>query len=168
MTIQDLGSIGELIAAIATVATLGYLAIQIRQSSRVNRLALQENYVSGLTGIFASIFSDPEVHRLWRLGMTNPDEMSEDERERLGIMYHTLFQRFALIWHSGELDSPIGKQCLAFIDQSAQFPATQSWWSRQRALYHSSFAEYVDERIRRAQASSEQRQSDDDTDPGGS
>lgn len=29
MTIQDIGSIGELIAAVATVATLAYLAVQI-------------------------------------------------------------------------------------------------------------------------------------------
>jgi len=33
ITIQDLGSIGELIAAIATIATLAYLAIQIRQNT---------------------------------------------------------------------------------------------------------------------------------------
>ena len=33
MTIQDLGSIGELVAAIATIATLVYLAIQIRQNT---------------------------------------------------------------------------------------------------------------------------------------
>ena len=31
MTIQDLGSLGELIAAVATVLTLGYLAVQLRQ-----------------------------------------------------------------------------------------------------------------------------------------
>ena len=35
MTIQDLGSIGELIAAVATLATLVYLAVQIRQNSRM-------------------------------------------------------------------------------------------------------------------------------------
>ena len=34
MNIQDLGSIGELIAAIATVATLAYLAYQIRQNTK--------------------------------------------------------------------------------------------------------------------------------------
>ncbi len=34
MSLQDLGSIGELIAAIATVATLFYLAVQIRHNSR--------------------------------------------------------------------------------------------------------------------------------------
>lgn len=30
MTLQDLGYIGDLVAAIATIATLVYLAIQIR------------------------------------------------------------------------------------------------------------------------------------------
>ncbi len=39
MTIQDLGSIGELVAAIATLATLGYLAVQIRQNTRSMRAA---------------------------------------------------------------------------------------------------------------------------------
>lgn len=34
MTIQDLGSIGELVAAIATIATLAYLAVQVRQNTR--------------------------------------------------------------------------------------------------------------------------------------
>lgn len=34
VSLQDLGSIGELVAAIATVATLVYLAIQVRDNSR--------------------------------------------------------------------------------------------------------------------------------------
>jgi hypothetical protein len=34
VTIQDLGSIGEFVAAIATLATLVYLAVQIRQNTR--------------------------------------------------------------------------------------------------------------------------------------
>ena len=37
MTIQDLGGIGELIAAVATIATLAYLAIQVRQNTRALR-----------------------------------------------------------------------------------------------------------------------------------
>ncbi len=34
MTIQDWGAIGEIIGAIATIATLIYLATQIRQNTR--------------------------------------------------------------------------------------------------------------------------------------
>ena len=39
LSIQDLGSIGELIGAIATVATLAYLALQIRQSTKVAEMS---------------------------------------------------------------------------------------------------------------------------------
>ena len=34
MSIQDLGALGELVAAVATVATLLYLAVQIRQNNK--------------------------------------------------------------------------------------------------------------------------------------
>ena len=37
MTLQDLGNLGELVAAIAKVLTLGYLAIQLRQKTRALR-----------------------------------------------------------------------------------------------------------------------------------
>ena len=37
MTLQDLGSIGEFVAAIATLATLAYLALQIRQNTGAPR-----------------------------------------------------------------------------------------------------------------------------------
>lgn len=33
MSLQDLGNLGELIAALATVLTLGYLAIQLKQNT---------------------------------------------------------------------------------------------------------------------------------------
>ena len=39
MTIDQLGSLGEIIAAVATLATLAYLAAQIRQSTRATRTA---------------------------------------------------------------------------------------------------------------------------------
>ena len=48
MTIMELGAIGEFVGAIAVVATLAYLAIQIRQNTRAmegaERLALAQTY----------------------------------------------------------------------------------------------------------------------------
>jgi hypothetical protein len=38
MTLQDLGSIGEFVAAVATVATLAYLALQIRYNTKAIEL----------------------------------------------------------------------------------------------------------------------------------
>jgi hypothetical protein len=48
MTIMELGALGEFVGAIAVVATLAYLAVQIRQNTRAmeegRRLALAQTY----------------------------------------------------------------------------------------------------------------------------
>ena len=46
MTIQDLGSVGEFVAAIATLVTLAYLSFQIRQSTKVARAQLTKDLFS--------------------------------------------------------------------------------------------------------------------------
>lgn len=59
MTIQDLGSLGELIAAIATVATLGYLSLQIRTSNRLARAEASRSPNSDLNSINGAFGTDP-------------------------------------------------------------------------------------------------------------
>ena len=41
MTIQDFGSLGELVAAIATFVALAYLAVQIRENTKAVRSELR-------------------------------------------------------------------------------------------------------------------------------
>ena len=59
MTIQDLGSLGELVAAIATVATLGYLSLQIRISNRLARAEASRIPNSDLNSINCSFGTNP-------------------------------------------------------------------------------------------------------------
>jgi hypothetical protein len=61
VTIQDIGSIGELVAALATVATLAYLALQIRQ----NTTALIE-CVERINPVFRNIWAFVSRRRLAR------------------------------------------------------------------------------------------------------
>ena len=42
-TFQELGSLGEFIAAIATLITLVYLAFQIRQNTKISRAKLTKD-----------------------------------------------------------------------------------------------------------------------------
>ena len=65
MTLEDLANLGEFIGAFAVVVSLIYLAIQIRQntaqireSSQVSRLLLQENFVSGQETLFRSFLEN--------------------------------------------------------------------------------------------------------------
>ena len=82
MTIQDLGSLGELIAAIATVATLLYLASQIRHSNK----ALAESTSGAINASYASInsriSSDAEFAELFIRGRQDLDALDAVEVER--------------------------------------------------------------------------------------
>lgn len=59
MTIQDLGSMGEFVAAIATVATIIYLAVQIRQNSKAVRAQVRQSIAEQQFSGLMSWASDP-------------------------------------------------------------------------------------------------------------
>ncbi len=95
MTLEDLGNLGEIIGAIAVVVSLIYLAIQIRQntaqireSSHISRLLLQENFVSGQEELIRSFLENEEMFRVWRLGSTTTGELSGDDKERFGLLLY--------------------------------------------------------------------------------
>ena len=90
MTLSDIGNIAEAIGAIAVVASLVYLAIQIRQNtaqiqhnSMLSRLTLQENFVSGQQQFFHALLEDEEFFRVWELCSLPGDQISEQDREKL-------------------------------------------------------------------------------------
>ncbi len=56
MNIMELGAIGELVGGVAVIATLGYLAAQVRHSARASRSASYQRlpWAMRIRGIFAA------------------------------------------------------------------------------------------------------------------
>ena len=101
MTIQDLGSLGELIAAIATLATLVYLAVQIRQNTsqidqntKAVRAAAIDSSISQAMGTRQAIFESADVARVLRSGHSDPSALSEDDLIRYRLMLHNIMWAF--------------------------------------------------------------------------
>ena len=91
MSIQELGSLGELVAAIATLATLIYLALQIRHNTNAVAGATELDINREITAWHARITADPELMLLYEKGAQN-EPMSESE----AIRYRWLVAE--LIW----------------------------------------------------------------------
>ena len=65
MNIQDLGSIGELIAALlATLLTLGYLAIQLKQNTSALKSQTFQQSSMDMSLTANSVSSDGELARI--------------------------------------------------------------------------------------------------------
>jgi hypothetical protein len=81
VTIQDFGSIGELIGAIATVATLAYLALQIRANTRISKSAALQAMLDGSRDrIVTRLSTDPTMSAMVRRGLNSYHDLDEDER----------------------------------------------------------------------------------------
>ena len=64
-----IGAIGEIVGAIAVVATLAYLAIQMRQNTTQLKNATSWNINQGLAQIHGQHSSDPEFVDIWLRGL---------------------------------------------------------------------------------------------------
>ena len=59
MTIESLGSVGELIGGVAVVISLVYLAIQVRQNSKTTRAEMFQRFSISLQSDLIALGRDP-------------------------------------------------------------------------------------------------------------
>ena len=88
-TIQMLGNLGEFVGALAVVATLVYLTIQVRHSrdaieenSRLARAAVIGTTQERMSQFRRHIIENADVARIWREGCAGEQELADDDRTR--------------------------------------------------------------------------------------
>ena len=83
MTIQDWGSVGELVGAIATVFTLAYLAIQVRINTRIAKTSALQSMLEGSRDHFLNaMYSDSEVCEVMTRAFNSMDDLDPNEKTR--------------------------------------------------------------------------------------
>ncbi len=76
MTISDLGDLGDFLGGIGVIATLIYLAIQIRRNTATVQTASLESAYASHTEFQRTIWSDPELNELWFKGLLGKDQLT--------------------------------------------------------------------------------------------
>ena len=91
---EAIGAIGEIIGAIAVVATLGYLAVQVRHSKEATQANTQSlrsaaRIESGRywTEEVIRMALSPDMASIVSKGMADAKSLPDDERERLAAWY---------------------------------------------------------------------------------
>jgi len=128
LTIQDLGSIGELVGAIATVATLLYLAFQIRQNSHLLQTSIVQADRQGNVEIQRIIAGDSAAARIMQMGLSDPSSLTDEERFQFGAQMGLVF---AAMDQSEQLGSLTDQQVRPFIEQ----PGAQMHWEEYHEVY---------------------------------
>ncbi len=151
MSIQDLGNIGEFVAAIATLATLIYLATQIRQNTKTLRSNIYSSWVDTSShsqliqtehpGVFVKAF-DPNVPR---------DDLSPEElRIFTAWCFHVcnLFEANYLHHIEGAYDEEAFEAKHRNMVWTLNQPKIRQFWeSFSEHVYDRRFIDYVETEI---------------------
>ena len=105
MTIQDLGSLGELIAALATVLTLGYLALQLRQNTKALRSQTFQQSSMDMSLTANTISSNKELASILIKSNESIDTLDPIERLMFHFWMLVAIRRFEAIYVQAEYGS---------------------------------------------------------------
>ncbi len=152
MNIQDLGSIGELIAAAATIATLFYLARQVqantRQAQTTSRVEITREYRK-----VQNMLLDADLNLAWATGLSDYPNMSFENRSRFSIHFGDealFFQGIFAQFENEQLEDQTYQHYLAWFSALVLTPGGSFWWEGVgRPIYVSKMVAAVDERFAR-------------------
>ena len=146
-TIEHLGNAGEFLAAVATLATLVYLARQIRQSNQIARWEAHRSSVVTFAETAGRIFEDADAARIWRQGLLEPDSLEKVDRVRL---HHALSQavlNFKDVLEAHDLgfyDTPTYVAWEGYTCAVLNTPGGDQWWAENSGSFIDRVREVID------------------------
>ena len=151
MTIQDLGSLGELVAAIATVATLIYLSIQIRQNTKSDEFAVMDKITADISEFSQNLLQDEHLQNVfinYIYDGVDFDTLGDKEKLEVRMVMQTAF---IMAWRAFEARSN-GRlsenswHIMISLLRNSYFPSKTvvTWFKNYSHLYPNDFVEFIE------------------------
>jgi hypothetical protein len=132
MNLQDLGGLGEIVGAIATVATLIYLAIQVRANTRSNEASSVQHMLDGARDhIIIPNVNHEDVPEIMSQGLTSVEQLKPVEKIRFMWMLveHALQLQNVLNLRNRQLLSEADYNTwLVYVGSFLRTPGGQKLW----------------------------------------
>jgi hypothetical protein len=159
MTLQDLGSIGELLAAVATLLTLAYLAIQVKhaktqleQSTQQARTAFtMEVGDRSADAQLAWLSADGPRATMTKALLTEDKLQPEEAYEfsvRIAIFFGSLIQSEMLARH-GLVEREFLETRYSIYKPYLEMPRVRRWWKTTGTHFygHDEYAKVIDQLV---------------------
>jgi hypothetical protein len=138
MSWDAISAVGQLIGAIGVIASLGYLAAQIRQNTRAVRGASEFEAINQYTGLYDYLLQHPELLE-FVVRAQDPairlTDLTPEERARIGIFARTACLRLQAHYHlfrNGLIDRDGGENWRSYGRGFLEPPVLAEWWEGER------------------------------------
>lgn len=150
MTIQDWGSVGELVGAVATVATLLYLAVQIRTNTLALRADARRSVGATGTAAMAAVCGSLSATRVMRLGCEDFGALGDDERMQFFLQFAILVSQAEhafLEFQNGLIDKDALDARTFFVHQILGTRGGLAWWNLWSRTMGTPFRDHCESRM---------------------
>ena len=150
MTIQELGSLGEILGGIAVIATLFYLAIQLKHVRKETKRAslIEANRV--YNDIFLGAINSPDLARVVTKASREPASLEAEEQfilsQYLAATINAAEISFDAIAHGGFGSDEVGSM-ESILNHFFSLPGAPEYWENYSSNYTPPFIRRVNEHL---------------------
>jgi len=144
-------SVAAISSASGVIASLLYLATQLRQSNRAAAVAAKLASTQLLSQFVDGLIADPNLMKLWLKGRADLESLDDVERARFANMCLKAFWFFSTAQfqrRAGTLQEDDWTEFYAVIQFWLEGEGVRAWWRRTgRVRFGKRFARFIDDEI---------------------
>ena len=147
MSSETISALAQLIAALGVIASLFYLAAQIRQNTRSMRAVVVDSLARSIADVIRPMAEDRELMRVFHVVVEDWHTATDDDRMRALPLFFSTFKLFENAWfqqRQGTLDPQQWQGWDAYIRMYYHRPGVKAWWRLRRAAFAAGFRDYVE------------------------
>lgn len=155
MDIITLAAWGEFLGGIAVVASLIYLASQIRQNSRFLEASIADTRLKSLNEGAVLVVQDADVARIYWDGIANRSSLPEADRRRFDPLLTIVFQgqrENYKYYRDGMISRETWEGYEQGLRWQLQQPGVREWWREWNRVLPLEFRDFVEGLIREVEA----------------
>ena len=148
MNWDAISAISQLVGSIAVVVSVLYLAVQLRSSTRVAKVAAMDAAAAALRDVTKPFMENAELARLWRIGLENLEALSAEDQARFFHAAHQFLKALETIHYHyvyGLLDLQLWSGWRELLHHYVASPGIKFYLDRRGAVFSGRFRQFISE-----------------------
>lgn len=151
MTLEQLALLAEILGGVGVIASLLYLAFEVRKQGKLNRVNAAAQLADKWSGFMTPIHDDAELSAIWLQGTSDFYKLNDVDKLRFSAYFGRLLKTSGSLYMqllNGSLDSMTWRGIERVIRDTILRPGSQEWWKTRQHWYSDEFqaliAAYLD------------------------
>ena len=154
MDLEQIYFVSGIVAAMAVVASLVYVGVQLRQNTLTVRVAAGQAHVDAYDSLLSRLTESADMTEVWVRAATDAGVLDTAERTRVYAFIGVMFRNFEgayIQWRAGVLDEWFWQGIRRSMADQYAHDAVCAFWSVRRHWFSDEFGTWFDANVVEAQ-----------------